>query len=520
MVGDGGQIPLTGEQVKCVSPKIAYGPSGVLYYLYQAARAPGSKPRQVLITTSHDGGVTFGAPMLLGSMTDRFVYAQVAIAVDQTSGRVYAAWTDKTDPNSERILVASSPGQGQTFSAPVQASPPNQQYPEGPEEPSLVVDSDHALHVGWRVFPTDQRHGVLEYVAVSRDHGQSFGSPSLALSNLDAGCAGGTPECRRPVLYAADNVAAQLARGTSRGQLFTVGWGPEGGVRTNNRRLFFPASRDGGATWSPEKVLGIPAGHQSDDQARPSLTVTPSGRIEIVYQNISTTEGGFQNIFESHSDDGGSTFSVPRQLNAAASDIRVGPPSFSTFNGGNTAGLGAHSAVASSGSAVFTAWTDTSRGTLDTGKQDIFFAALPLPAPSVTHYRLTNHEFVVGRGRTPRLGHAASSRRHRTGTTFLYTLSEAATVKIVIAQRLPGRRHGKRCVAPTRRLRRARRCTRIAIKGTLTRTSAKGVNRVEFSGRIGTKALTPGFYRATLVATDAGGLTSKPETILFTIIQR
>ncbi len=77
VVGDGGQIPLTGEQAKCVSPKIAYGPAETLYYIYQAPRAPGSNPRQVLIATSHDGGATFGppccwTPLRPGSSTSRW----------------------------------------------------------------------------------------------------------------------------------------------------------------------------------------------------------------------------------------------------------------------------------------------------------------------------------------------------------------------------------------------------------------------------------------------------------------
>ncbi len=90
-------------------------------------------------------------------------------------------------------------------------------------------------------------------------------------------------------------------------------------------------------------------------------------------------------------------------------------------------------------------------------------------------------------------------------------------MKIVIARGRTGRRQGKRCFAPARRLRNAKKCVPLTVRGTLTRTSHPGANRVGFSGRIGSKALKPGHYQATLTATDAAKRTSKPKTIVFTI---
>ncbi len=105
------------------------------------------------------------------------------------------------------------------------------------------------------------------------------------------------------------------------------------------------------------------------------------------------------------------------------------------------------------------------------------------------------------------------------GTKIKYTLSEPASVKIVIAQRRPGRRKGKRCVAPTRTLNKAKKCTRITTKGTLTRAAKQGPNSVEFSGRIGSRKLSPGSYQATLSATDPAKNSSPAKTITFTIVK-
>jgi hypothetical protein len=140
-------------------------------------------------------------------------------------------------------------------------------------------------------------------------------------------------------------------------------------------------------------------------------------------------------------------------------------------------------------------------------------------APGVSRFGVTNSPFVVSGAKTPLFGSAAV-RRHRKGTTFKYTLSEAATVRIVISQRRPGRRKGMRCVAPRRSLRAKARCTRIIRKGTLVRVSRQGPNSVVFSGRIGSKALSPGSYSATITAADAAKNTSGPKTISFRIVKR
>jgi hypothetical protein len=140
--------------------------------------------------------------------------------------------------------------------------------------------------------------------------------------------------------------------------------------------------------------------------------------------------------------------------------------------------------------------------------------------PKVTGYRVTNKVFAVGSASTPRTGVAAAAAKHRRGTTFKYTLSEGASVKIVLARRLAGRRVRSRCVAPSRKLRAQKKCTRTLVRGTLSRVSRQGGNSVRFSGRIGSRALPPGRYEATLTARNAAKGTSKPMTIFFTIVHR
>src|SRR5262249_51697759 len=100
------------------------------------------------------------------------------------------------------------------------------------------------------------------------------------------------------------------------------------------------------------------------------------------------------------------------------------------------------------------------------------------PPPMLTGLSLTYTVFAVANGPTPLPGTAAA---HHKGTTFRFALNEAATVRIVITSRLPGRTHGKRCAALTRKLRHAKACTRTVKSGTLTRTGDQGANAVAFS---------------------------------------
>ncbi|HEV3228961.1 MAG TPA: PKD domain-containing protein [Solirubrobacteraceae bacterium] len=155
----------------------------------------------------------------------------------------------------------------------------------------------------------------------------------------------------------------------------------------------------------------------------------------------------------------------------------------------------------------------------------------PIALASIDTLHLTNSVFAVGPQPT-----AVSARRvlgtsgrgggrgvkrgaAKRGTTFMYTLSAPATVTITIQGATAGTfRAGQCSVARTRRARRARHCTYYAPVGTLTREGVEGPSSTPFSGRVGTRPLKPGHYRASLVARNAGG-DSPARTVDFTIVR-
>ena len=107
------------------------------------------------------------------------------------------------------------------------------------------------------------------------------------------------------------------------------------------------------------------------------------------------------------------------------------------------------------------------------------------------------------------------------GTRIRYTVSEPATVAFAVQRKAKGRRAGRRCAAPSRRNRGARRCTRYVTKGVaLTRRSAAGRSAVRWTGRVQGARLARGRYRLVAVAADAAGNRSTAARKTFRVKRR
>jgi hypothetical protein len=139
-------------------------------------------------------------------------------------------------------------------------------------------------------------------------------------------------------------------------------------------------------------------------------------------------------------------------------------------------------------------------------------------APVLDRVALSAKRFRVGKAATATA--AAAKKKTPVGTRFSWRLSEPARVTLRIERATSGRRKGRSCVKPTKKLRKAKRCTRWLRAGTLTRQSAAGTTKLAFSGRIGKKALKPGSYRAVVSAVDAAGNASAKRTIAFRVVKR
>ena len=138
----------------------------------------------------------------------------------------------------------------------------------------------------------------------------------------------------------------------------------------------------------------------------------------------------------------------------------------------------------------------------------------PPPAATTPPLRLTG----VRQSNTRWYRSGRNRRGRRVGTAFRYTLNRAATVTLTFTRQTPGRRSGRRCVKPTRRLLRARRCTLSVLAGTLRRSSPLGSTSLRFTGRLSSRRLLPGgTYTVTIRARDASG-ESAPARLRFRIL--
>lgn len=156
-----------------------------------------------------------------------------------------------------------------------------------------------------------------------------------------------------------------------------------------------------------------------------------------------------------------------------------------------------------------------------------------LTPPSITHLAESHRRWREGSasarisssiGATSRMSARKGRSRHAKtplGTTFTFTLNEQASVTFTFTQQLPGRRSHRRCLAPSYKTRRARRCERTIVRGTLTFTGHPGKNTVRLQGRVSRAVKLPvGGYTLLVTATSSAGQRSVPVSLRFTIARR
>ena len=105
----------------------------------------------------------------------------------------------------------------------------------------------------------------------------------------------------------------------------------------------------------------------------------------------------------------------------------------------------------------------------------------------------------------------------KAGSRIRFTLSEAASVRVVIARSATGRRVGGKCKAPSKGNRKRPKCTRFVRVGSLKLAGKLGTNSSKFSGRVGGHRLAAGRYRAIATATDSAAQVSAPVTASFKV---
>ena len=160
--------------------------------------------------------------------------------------------------------------------------------------------------------------------------------------------------------------------------------------------------------------------------------------------------------------------------------------------------------------AATVALTVTDRaGRTDTATKTVTVVDTTLPG--IAGFKTTNKAFAVGSKSTP-----LTIAKVKRGTKFQFALSEPSAVAIEIQRLIRGRLVGKKCRASARK---GKRCKVYKRVGILRRPGALGPNSVAFSGRLDSKALAVGSYRALITATDASNNTSQAGKLSFRVVR-
>lgn len=143
-----------------------------------------------------------------------------------------------------------------------------------------------------------------------------------------------------------------------------------------------------------------------------------------------------------------------------------------------------------------------------------YTVAPPVPSLGAIH---TSHKTWREGGQLASIASVRHKRKRPVGTTFTFNLSTPATIELTFTRRFKGRRVKHECVAPTKRNKHDRPCTRTVKAGVLILMGHAGSDKITFEGRLSKKhKLAPGDYTLAIVASNATGRSS-PRTTKFTI---
>lgn len=372
--------PLAPDAANCYWPDVAFAPDGDLLVL---ATAMGGRFTQPLGVWLHrrQGLQPDGPPVrvlgphafhaALGVDGDRVVVAYVQVKPEVAERPL------GFPPAPNPLMVVTSADGGRTFGEPVAVGEADRLVTEpsvvtGPG--GLVVVSALDLgedlanyeggHQGQAGPAPDGHWRVVTWT--SRDGGASFGPTAVVTEDLVI-----------PQRIYVDIGAPRpgLARDGRSGRLYAT-WESGRGAR---RDVFLASSGDDGATWSaPRAIVELPG-----TQTLPTVGVAPGGRVDVAFYDRSgdRTDQNTEVVVAS-SWDQGQSFSTGT-VSVRRFDSRIG---FGAFQGLPV--LGTNLAVVSQPGRAAVFWSDTRRGTIDDGIQDLAVALVDIEESGRTRWPL------------------------------------------------------------------------------------------------------------------------------------
>jgi hypothetical protein len=152
-------------------------------FAYEDPMNSGKIPTRLLVITSRDGGDSWTSPSLVATITDIYGtfppqhYRNVtlpAFACDPSTGQLYLAWADKGSGNAHIVLSTSHDG-GRSWTAPVRVDDDASGDGANQFQPQLAVAPDGVVSIMFFDTRNDPQRGWIDvYLTQSVDHGATF----------------------------------------------------------------------------------------------------------------------------------------------------------------------------------------------------------------------------------------------------------------------------------------------------------------------------------------------------------
>ncbi len=366
-------LPLPGGPAeKLYAAHAAFDARGTLFVLFVTLSGPGNGPDSLWVTSSGDGGVSYSAPSRVAG-ADAF---QASLAVDARSGRLFATWLQADAEASACVLcfgktglpivVSRSDDHGVTWSMPATISEgrdrvgaPVMQVDDA-GNPIMVYVDFRSDQVDWQNLEGMANSNWSMVLVRSGDQGRSFGAGQVVDAEVVAPY--------RFLMYLPPRPTLAV-----RGSTVMMAW-TDG--RFDRPAVLARRSADRGTTWTAASRINNTASAQD----LPAITIA-GDRVDALYYQAGSS-GPNVDVHLASSTDGGRRFTRVVRVSTKASDRSVGP----RFTDRQPdADFGSGIALLADGSTDLAAWTDTRNGTVDTARQDVYFAAVNLSGDSGGH---------------------------------------------------------------------------------------------------------------------------------------
>jgi hypothetical protein len=337
------------------APTVAFGPKGREYLAFLASQYCGDSLTPYLVVTSRaTESARWGPLVRVATPTWKYGFDDAPrIAVDESSGRVYVAWTRSLSKPEATIVVSSSSDEGTTWSAAVPVSATLQH----PHHATLAVAANGELYIAG----IDAKLGV--WIARSTDGAKTFTAPQAA-ARLAANPAG---DC---ALTAQDPLPRELT--SCAGPDPTIAAGPDrvyvvyGDVGANQTPDVFAVTLD--RDLKPVSRTQVnPVETKKTQQFLPAAALDPTtGVLWACWYDTTFDVNAHRAWFTCSASRNGRTWTAPLRASAE--------PTSPNILYGTLGGAGLYPAVAARQGVAHVFWAD---GRVIANSSDIFTAAIP-----------------------------------------------------------------------------------------------------------------------------------------------